>query len=78
LVILFIYFLVVLGFELRAYILSHSASLFLWWAFFFEIRSHELFAGLALTQVILLVSASWIARIIVMSHWRWLIWSFLR
>jgi hypothetical protein len=32
----------VLGFELRAYTLSHSTNHFLWWVFF-EIGSHELF-----------------------------------
>jgi hypothetical protein len=44
----FIYlFIAVLGFELRAYTLSHSTSPFLWWVFF-EIGSWEQFvlAGL--------------------------------
>jgi hypothetical protein len=37
------FFFTVLGFELRAYTLSHSTSPFLWWIFF-EIGSHELLA----------------------------------
>jgi hypothetical protein len=52
-----------LGFELRAYPLSHSTSPFLWWAFF-EIRFHELLLQIA----ILLISASWEAEIMGVSH----------
>jgi hypothetical protein len=33
----------VFGFELRAYIWSHSISPFMWWVFF-KIESHKLFA----------------------------------
>jgi hypothetical protein len=39
----FFFSFVVLGFELRAYTLSHSTSPFLGWGFF-KIGSHELFA----------------------------------
>jgi hypothetical protein len=42
--------------------LSHSTSSFLWWIFL------ELFAQVWLQTVILLVSASWVARITGMSH----------
>jgi hypothetical protein len=68
--------LVALGFELRAYMLgrsfyhlSHSASPFLWFFFFFfEIGSCELFAQGWLWPMILLISASWIDRITGVSH----------
>jgi hypothetical protein len=57
---LFICFFVVLGFELRAYTLSHSTSLFCdvcFFFFFFEVGSCELFAQADFT-VILLIPAS--------------------
>jgi hypothetical protein len=38
----YLIFFPVLGFELRAYPLSHSTSPFLWWVF--KIRCHNLFA----------------------------------
>jgi hypothetical protein len=60
-------FFVVLGFELRAYNLSHSACPFLWWVFF-EIGSLELFAWGWLQTMILLTSVSWVARITGVSH----------
>jgi hypothetical protein len=39
------------------------------WSIFFEIGSLELFAQGWLQTVILLISASWVARIIGVSHW---------
>jgi hypothetical protein len=65
---IFFFLVMVLGLELRAFTLSHSTSSFLW-RFFFEIGSHKLFAQCWLRTVILLISASWVARIIGMSHW---------
>jgi hypothetical protein len=66
--ILFYYFIfAVLGFELRAYSLSHSTSSFFVMGFF-EIRSNILFAWGWLQTSVLLISASWVARIIGMSH----------
>jgi hypothetical protein len=56
-----------MGFELKAYILSHSTSPFLWWVFFFKIGSHKLFA-LAGFEPQPSRSASWVARITGMSH----------
>jgi hypothetical protein len=62
----FFFFLVVLGFELRAYTLSHSTSPFLW-CFFFEIGSawadFELWSSW--------FSATWVARITGVSHQYW-------
>jgi lysylphosphatidylglycerol synthetase-like protein (DUF2156 family) len=67
---LFVYLLVVLGLELRAFTLSHSTSSpppFLWWIFF-KIGSHEIFARGWLGTLILLISASRVARITGVSH----------
>jgi hypothetical protein len=47
--------------------LSHSTSTFL---YFFNIGSHELLCLGWLWTGILLISASWVARIAGMSHWR--------
>jgi hypothetical protein len=52
LTVLFIYLFAVLGFELRAYTLSHFTSPFYDGFFFFEIGSRELFfSGLTLNLV---------------------------
>jgi hypothetical protein len=59
---------VVFGFELRAYILSHSTSPFYVNAFFQDRFSWTICSGWLWT-VILLISTSWVARIIVVSHW---------
>jgi hypothetical protein len=56
-------------FEVRAYTLSHSTSPFFVMGFF-KIGSHKLFAWDWLQAAILLISASCIASIIGMSHWR--------
>jgi hypothetical protein len=61
-------FFVVLEFELRAYTLSHSTSPFSWWIFF-KIQSIKLFCLGWVQTAILLISASWVARITVVSHW---------
>jgi hypothetical protein len=61
------FFCVVLGLELRAFTLSHSTSPF--YEGFFKIGSCELFAWGWLQTVILLTSASQVARIAGMSHW---------
>jgi hypothetical protein len=61
------FFLVVLGFEFRAYTLSHSTSPFLGMGFF-EIRVLRVISPGWLQIVTLLISASWVARIIGMSH----------
>jgi hypothetical protein len=47
------------------YNLSYATNPF-WWRVFFEIGSHELFAGVG--PMILLISASWVARITGVSH----------
>jgi hypothetical protein len=57
----------ILGLELRAYTLCYFTGPFLWWVFFFEIRFLELFAWVA-RATIFLISASWITKIIAMSH----------
>jgi hypothetical protein len=62
-----IFFLcVVLGVELRAYTLSHSTSPFLWWVFFYRV-SWTICMGWLWTMI-LLISASRVARITCMSH----------
>jgi hypothetical protein len=61
----FFFFLVVLGLELRAYILSHSTIPFLW-GFFWDRVSNV--CPVWLRTAILLISASWVARIIGVSH----------
>jgi uncharacterized protein (UPF0262 family) len=47
--------------------LSHKTSPFSWWVLF-EIGSHKLFALGWLQTSILLISASWVARIVDVSH----------
>jgi hypothetical protein len=59
------FFFVVLEFELRTYTLSHSTSHFLWW--FFEIVSWTVCPGWFWTAI-LLIAASWVARITGVSH----------
>jgi hypothetical protein len=56
----------VLGFELRTYTFSHFISPFFWW--FFQDRVSQTICLAWLGTVILLISASWIARITGMSH----------
>jgi hypothetical protein len=59
--------------------LNHSISPFLWFFFFLEIGSPELFAKSCLPTTILLIFAAWITRVTGMSHqcpllllfWRW-------
>jgi hypothetical protein len=58
---------VVLGFELRAYTLSHSIRTFFVMGFF-EIESHKLFPQGWLRTSILLISASWVDMITGVSH----------
>jgi hypothetical protein len=71
---------VVLGLELGTFTLSHSISPFLWWGFSWW-GSLELFAWGWLQTVILLNSASWVARITGVSHqypaWRSISWHLL-
>jgi hypothetical protein len=66
----FFFFSSVLGFELRAYTLSHSTSPFLWLLLllFFDIGSHKLFAWGWLRTSVLLISVSKVARITGVSH----------
>jgi hypothetical protein len=59
---------VILGFELRAYTLSHSPALFCE-GFFHEIGSRELFAWAGMETMILPISASGVERITGVSHW---------
>jgi ABC-type transport system involved in multi-copper enzyme maturation permease subunit len=59
---------VVLGFELKSYTLSYSTRLFLCWIFF-EIVSRTICLGW-LQTMILLISASWVARITGLRYWR--------
>jgi hypothetical protein len=63
----FFFFFAVPGLELRAYILSQSTSPFLWWIFWDRV-SRTIFPGWLWTTV-LLISASWVAKIIGVSHW---------
>jgi hypothetical protein len=63
----YFFFLMVLGLELRAYALSHSASSFLCWVFSRWGLTKYLLGWL--WTIILLISATWVARIIGMSHW---------
>jgi hypothetical protein len=52
--IFFLFFFVILGFELRAYTLSHSPALFVkgfCFCFCFQIGSHELFAQAGFEQL---------------------------
>jgi hypothetical protein len=58
----------VLEFELRVYTLSHSTSPVLWWVFF-KIESRELFCLGWFWTTVLLISASWVARITGVSCW---------
>jgi hypothetical protein len=62
----FFFFLAILGFELRVYILSYSTSPFCV-GFFWGRVSWTVCPGW-LRTVILLISASWVARITGMSH----------
>jgi hypothetical protein len=57
-------FLVVLGFELKAYTLSHSTA-----HFCFQDRVLETICLGWLQRMILLISGSWVVRITDMSHW---------
>jgi hypothetical protein len=59
------FFLIYLGFVLRAYTLNHSTGRFM--VGLFEIGACELFAGAGFD---LLISASQVARIRGVSHWR--------
>jgi hypothetical protein len=58
----------VLGLELRAYTLSHSSSPF-FVKILFEIESLGAICPCWLQNEILLISAPWIARVTVVSHW---------
>jgi hypothetical protein len=51
-----------LGFELKAYSLSHSTSLFLWWVFLGDRVLRTICLGWLPTSI-LLICASWVARI---------------
>jgi hypothetical protein len=62
------FFFVVLGFELRAYTFGRFASPFMWW-FYFQDRVSWTFCPGWLQTMILLISASWVARSIGLSHW---------
>jgi hypothetical protein len=62
----FFCFFAVLGFELRAYTLSHSISPFLWRVF--QDRVSQIICLGWLWTTILLISASWVARITGMNH----------
>jgi hypothetical protein len=64
----FFFFWVVLGLELKAYTLSHSTSPIFCEGFFQGRVSQNYLPGLLWT-VILLICASWVARITGMSHW---------
>jgi hypothetical protein len=57
-----------LGFELRAYTLSHSAVPFFCVMDFFKIGSRKLLCPGWLQTKILLLSVSWVARVTGMSH----------
>jgi hypothetical protein len=61
---LLLFFFEVLGFELRAYTLSHSISPFLWWDFWDRVWQ-TIYSGWLWT-VILLISASWVASTILL------------
>jgi hypothetical protein len=64
-------FFFILGLELSAFTLSRSTSpIFV--KFFFKIRSHRPICPGWLQTAILLISASWVARITSVSHWHWL------
>jgi hypothetical protein len=70
LIVLFCFCLPVVGLELRAYTLSHSTShFFLWWIFSRWVSRRTTCPGW-LQTMILLISASWIARITGVSHQR--------
>jgi hypothetical protein len=58
---------VVLGLELRAYTLSHSTSPFLWTCFQDRVSQTIFLAGW-LRAAVLLISASWVAKMTGMSH----------
>jgi hypothetical protein len=64
---LFFFLFAVLGFELRAYTISHSTSTCLWW--FFQDRVSKTVCLSRLGTVILLIPASWVAEIRDVSHW---------
>jgi hypothetical protein len=63
----FLFFFLALRLERRAYTLRHSTSPIFVMGIF-EIGSHELFAQGWLWTAILLISASWVARITGVSH----------
>jgi hypothetical protein len=62
-----IFFFIVLEFELRVYTLSHFATLFC--VGFFQDRVSGIICPSWIRTKILLISASWVARIIGVSHW---------
>jgi hypothetical protein len=66
----FVCLFVVLGFELRAYTLSHFTNPFLWKVFWDRVSRTICLGWLQTT--ILLISASWVARITGKSHHAWL------
>jgi hypothetical protein len=72
--IIFIYF-AVLGFELRAYTLSHFTSPFFCDGFFWDRVSRTI---CLIVRIAILISASWVARITGVSHRRPAIIQFLR
>jgi hypothetical protein len=64
---LYFFSFAVLGLDFRAYALSHFTSPFLWQVFWDRVL-WTVCLGWFLT-VILLISASWVARITGLSHW---------
>jgi hypothetical protein len=62
-----LFFFLVLGFELRAYNFSHSTSPFFCDGFFWDKVSQTICPGCLWTSI-LLISASWVARITGVSH----------
>jgi hypothetical protein len=63
------FFFLVLGFELRAYTLSHSTTVLFFCVGFFQDRFLRTVCLGWLQIAILLISASWITRITGVSHW---------
>jgi hypothetical protein len=54
------------GFELKSYTLSDTTSPFLWWAFWDKVL--QMLCLGCLQFMIILISASWVARIIGVNH----------